>query len=491
MSLRVFNTFSKSLEEFQPITPGKVSLYVCGLTPYDSMHIGHARTYIAFDVIRRYLEFTGLKVHHVMNVTDIDDKIIKRAAENKEEPLVLSKRCWEKAKQELQQLGNLPAHENPLVSESISGIIAMVSLLARKGFAYQTDDGVYYSVHAFKDYGKLSGQSLEEIKSGARIAVDEKKKHPADFALWKAAKPGEISFDSPWGKGRPGWHIECSVMSKHCLGETVDIHGGAVDLIFPHHENEIAQSEAANAKQFVKYWMHTGWLTIKKEKMSKSLRNFITVETILSNHEPDAIRIFFSSTHYRSPIDYNEQLLQQSHASLERLRNALVNARAAKPSEKPSLEAGWIASAAKECKQKFCSAMDNDFDTSNALAALFELAGDLNTYSQEQEIDKRALDDAVSVFLELSKVLGLRLAESEKASEQDRLNALGVAMDLGLHAGDLEACSFNEIMQKISSLRQESRLRKDYAVSDVIRSKLAGIGFVFEDTPNGTVWKKK
>ncbi len=485
MVLRVFNTLGKELQEFKPLKEGEVKMYVCGLTPYDKMHIGHARTYVAFDIIVRYLRFKGFKVKLVQNVTDIDDKIIKRAGERKEGPLELSSRFSKQALTEMDALGISRADVYPKVSEHIPEIIGITKTLAEKGFAYQTNSGVYFDVSKFDGYGKLSGQNLEQIKSGARVEVDEEKLHPADFALWKKAKEGEIFFDSPWGNGRPGWHIECSAMSSKYLGKTFDIHGGAIDLIFPHHENEIAQSEAANGVEFVKYWLHTGWLTIKKEKMSKSLKNFITVEEMLSKHEPEAIRLFFASTHYRSPMDFNEQSLKEAKASLEHFYNTLAKAKNAK--ENTKAENKQFAQNILARKQQFVEAMDNDFDTSSASAALFEIAKTINAYIDADKINTHELEDAVKTLIELANVFGLLERKTEETTEGETDKVKQLASEFGFEPRE----KFDELMQQFIEEREKARRQKDYAKSDLIRTKLNEAGIILEDGKTGVVWKRK
>ncbi|MBI5159661.1 cysteine--tRNA ligase [Candidatus Micrarchaeota archaeon] len=484
MVLKVYNTLGRKIEEFKPLEEGEVKMYVCGLTPYDKMHIGHARTYVAFDVIKRYLRFKGFSVKSVQNVTDIDDKIIKRANERKEDALKLSSRFSEQSLKEMEALGITKADFYPKVSEHIPEIIAIVKKLEENGFAYATSSGVYYDVSKFEEYGKLSGQNLEQIKSGARVEVDEEKKHPADFALWKKAKPGEIKFASPWGDGRPGWHIECSAMSSKYLGKTFDIHGGAVDLIFPHHENEIAQSEAANGVEFVKHWLHTGWLTIKKEKMSKSLKNFITVEEALEKHEPEAMRLFFVSTHYRSPIDFNEQSLVEAKASLDHLHNTLAKAQNAKQTTSEKNEKFTLAIAKLE--KQFTEAMDNDFDSSSALASLFEIAKTINAYIDAGEINENELDDAVETFLKLAEVFGLLEKQAEASTgELEKIKQLASEVNAESKG------SIEEIMQGIIKEREEARSKKDYKKSDLIRTKLSEAGITLEDGKQGAAWKRK
>ncbi|MEM3030207.1 MAG: cysteine--tRNA ligase [Candidatus Micrarchaeia archaeon] len=489
MALRVHNTLSKRLEEFVPGEPGLVRMYVCGLTPYDRFHLGHARTYVAFDIIRRYLEFVGYRVLHVQNITDVDDKILNRARERSEEPLAMAEHFSKLAMQESDLLGIRRAHHYPKVSEHIPEIISLVERIASKGFAYETEDGVYFDVEKFPGYGKLSGQKLDEIKAGARIAVDERKRHPADFALWKKWKPGEaLAWDSPWGRGRPGWHIECSAMSAKYLGQSFDIHGGGSDLIFPHHENEIAQSEAASGKQFARYWLHTGWLTVKKQKMAKSLKNFITVEGALAKWEPEVLRLFFASTHYRSPLDFNEGSLEAARAGLATLRSALYNAAEARPSR--GRPAKWLEEAVAKHREAFLAAMDNDFDTSTALAHLFEIAKHINTYINEGKIDSHVLEHAVAEYKSLAGILGLLESLPRKiASEEDTARLRVLAASLGVDSEKAERLGFTELMSLVIAEREKARKAKDFARGDEIRKALRGLGIAIEDTPRGTVWR--
>jgi len=489
MALRIYNTLTKRVEEFVPLEPGVVRMYVCGLTPYDRFHLGHARTYVAFDIIRRYLEYRGYRVLHVQNITDVDDKILNRARELGQEPLALAEHFSRLAQQEMELLGIRRARHYPKVSEHIKEIITLIERLIQKGFAYETEDGVYFDVGKFDGYGKLSGQSLSEVRAGARVAVDERKKHPADFALWKKQKPGEaLAWDSPWGKGRPGWHIECSAMSARYLGESFDIHGGGSDLIFPHHENEIAQSEAASGKPLARYWLHTGWLTVKKEKMSKSLKNFITVEEALGKYEPEVLRLFFASTHYRSPLDFNEDSLEAARAGLDTLRNALYSASQAKPLR--GRGEGWLEEAVGNDKEAFLNAMDNDFDTSKAIAHLFEIARHINTYINEGKVDRHTLAHAVEEYRELAGIFGLlEKLPRRMASEEDLARLRALSISIGIPEERARGLPFEELLSLVISEREAARKRRDFARSDEIRKGLRAIGIVIEDTPKGTAWR--
>ena len=378
--MRIRNTLTGNIEAFSPKEGKKVNMYVCGITPYDKSHLGHARTLVSFDIIRRYLRFRGFQVTYVQNVTDIDDKIIRRAHERKMAPLALSKKYNDESEKEFEALGIEKPDQSPKVSECIPEIIALIGKIIENGYAYRTESGVYFDVLKFKGYGSLSRQSVEQIRAGARIEVDEKKKNPQDFALWKIGEEPGVTFDSPWGRGRPGWHIECSAMSTSRLGETLDIHGGARDLIFTHHENEIAQSEAATGKPFVRLWMHTGFLTVNGEKMAKSLGNFVTIEDALKKFAPQDIRMLFALSHYASPIDFSEEAIVSAGSSLRTLHSAIS---AAKSYPLPASGSVGLHEAAHQAERKFEECMDDDFDTPNALAALFALAKKTNAACSE------------------------------------------------------------------------------------------------------------
>lgn len=482
MTLKLYNTLTKQKETFKPRDAGKVSMYVCGPTTYNFIHLGNARPLIVFDTVRRYLEYRGFDVTYVQNFTDIDDKIINRALEEKTDALGLAARYIEEYFRDARALGVREATVHPKVSEHIPEIIEMIKGLIEKGYAYVVEGDVYYSVKKFAGYGKLSGRSLEDMQAGARVEVDERKQGPMDFALWKSAKPGEPSWNSPWGPGRPGWHIECSVMSLKYLGESFDIHGGGFDLIFPHHENEIAQSEAYfGGRPFARYWMHNGFITVNQEKMSKSLGNFFTVREILAKYSPEVVRFFMLSTHYRSPLDFHDGKLEESQKALERLKNTLASVEAVLkgwPGPHPGQDDPTpLSQACKETIAKFQEAMDDDFNTALAAATLFELAREINTYISNlkgQALspgDGAALDQARGVLLRLGKVLGL--------FEQTQAVAAG---DDGLAKG---------LMELIISIRLEARAKKDWATADKIRDELGKLGVVLEDTPQGVRWKRR
>nr|MDO8099783.1 cysteine--tRNA ligase [Candidatus Njordarchaeota archaeon] len=478
MVLRVFNSLTGELEEFKPFENKKVRLYVCGLTVYDYAHIGHARTYIAFDVIKRYLKFRGYDVFHVQNITDVDDKIIARAHKQRIEPVKLASELAADVAQDLGALGVERADVYPRVTEHIQDIISLIDKLIRNGYAYQVNGDVYFSVEKFKKYGHLSHQSTSEVLAGARVEVDEKKRNPADFALWKSAKKGELSFKSPWGMGRPGWHIECSTMSMKYLGERFEIHGGGKDLVFPHHENEIAQSEAATGKApFVKYWVHTGFLNVSGEKMSKSLGNFVTIKDVLSRWDPDVFRLFVASAHYRSPIDFSEEVLEQSEKNLTKIRSVvgdlenqiekLEKEQEVGTRDEAKVDAG-ISSEAKEIKRRFIEAMDNDFNTPQALVAFQDLA----KLSNKALILGAGIGTLRSVLAELRSlagVIGLSKVSSREVEKKEELP---------------------EEASKLIREREEARRKKNWKKADEIREQLRRIGIVIEDTAEGTKWRR-
>lgn len=462
--LKIHNSQTRKKEVFKPIEPGKITMYVCGMTVYDLCHLGHARVLVVFDVVTRYLRYSGYDVTYVRNITDIDDKIINRANENGEDFSELTERFIKAMHEDAAQLGVLPPDEEPRATASMKEIIDMIQTLVDKGFAYavQTDEGqgdVYYDVSAFENYGKLSGKKLEDLRAGERVAVDENKDDPLDFVLWKAAKPGEPSWDSPWGKGRPGWHIECSAMSTCCLGNHFDIHGGGQDLQFPHHENEIAQSEAATGETFVNLWMHNGFVRINDEKMSKSLNNFFTVREILKLYKGEEIRYFVLASQYRSPLNYSDQLLDNARTALSRLYNTLRGLDVPEDFDEkdPAIE-------------KFKQAMDDDFNTPEALAVLFDLANQVNRL---REKDEGAALQKAAVLKKLANVLGLLEADAEQF--------------LQTGAGESEnGADIDALIQA----RNAARENKDWAEADRIRDELDAMGIVLEDKDGKTIWRR-
>ncbi len=462
--LKIYNTLTRKTEEFQTLEPNLVKMYVCGVTVYNDAHVGHAMSALVFDIIRRYLEYRGYTVKHVMNYTDVDDKIINRARQLNEDPLKLSQRYIQDYANDLVSLNILPATSNPQVSKTIPQIIQFIEGLIQKGHAYAASNGdVYFSVTSDDDYGRLSGRKLDDMQAGSRIEVEEAKTHPMDFALWKAAKEGEISWDSPWGKGRPGWHIECSAMNLTELGEQIDIHGGGNDLIFPHHENEIAQSESYTGKEFSRYWVHNGMLQLGGEKMSKSLGNIISIKDFLSKREADVMRMLVLNGTYRAPLLFNDDTLDAAQKNVERLKSAL---RPASPSAKGlSAEAiSALASASESAKTNFTEAMDNDFNTAGAIAALFELSKFINTAKDNSATDAQ-LKPAQDTFRELAGVLGLKLEEKQGSGGADKF------VDL------------------LIEVRAEVRKQKLWALSDQIRDKLKELGVTIEDSKEGTTWR--
>lgn len=463
----IYNTLTRRKEEFVPINGNKVNIYTCGPTVYDFFHVGNARVFITFDMVRNYLKFRGYDVTFVQNFTDIDDKMIKRANEEDITVKELGERFIAEYFKDADALGIQRADVHPRATEHINDIINLIEILIDKGYAYVVDGDVYYEARKFKEYGKLSRQNVDELEAGARIEPGEKKRDPMDFALWKAQKPGEPAWDSPWGKGRPGWHIECSVMAMRYLGETIDIHGGGPDLIFPHHENEIAQSEAATGKPFAKYFMHVGYLNINNQKMSKSLGNFFTVRDILKKYDPEVLRFFMLSSHYRSPINFSEDLMQQAKNSLERLYNALYSMEhlegTAQDTELTEEHRQYLDKL-NAYEQEFVAAMDDDFNTAGAMAALFNIVREYNMKVNEKsplELVKRTKE----LLLNLGSVLGFFRKFTEKTLLDE------------------------EIEQKIKE-RQEARKNKNYALADKIRDELKVQGIILEDTPTGVRWKR-
>ncbi|MCU0485887.1 MAG: cysteine--tRNA ligase [Anaerolineales bacterium] len=463
--MKIFNTMTRQKEEFETLEPGKVRIYVCGPTVYDNAHVGHAMSVLVFDIIRRYLEFRGYQVRFVMNYTDVDDKIIQRAAKKGVEPFALAESYINAFRQHLEELNVLPATVNPRATHDMPQIIQMIRDLGEAGFAYEVKGDVYFRVQRDADYGRLSGRKLEDMQAGARIEVDERKEHPMDFALWKAAKPGEPAWDSPWGPGRPGWHIECSAMNMTHLGEQIDIHGGGNDLVFPHHENEIAQTESITGKPFARYWVHNGMLQLGGEKMSKSLGNLITIEEFLAQHEGDVMRMMVLNSSYRNPLTFTDEVIQQAEKALERLRQAL---RPVPASGEPSIEADQrLEQQIKQTRQGFIESMDDDFNSAGAMGNLFDLVRVLNQ-SRDAGASQAQIKLGRDTLRELMTVLGLR---TERASS----------------AGS-EADAFIKLLIEI---RKELRQQKLWALSDLVRNRLADLGVLLEDSKDGTTWKWK
>jgi cysteinyl-tRNA synthetase len=462
--IRLYNTLTRKKEDFQTLEPNVVKLYVCGVTVYNDAHVGHAMSALVFDIMRRYLEYRGYNVKHVMNYTDVDDKIINRARQLGEDPLKLSQRYIEDYTKELAGLNILPATSYPQVSKTMPLIIQFIKDLIEKGYAYAASNGdVYFRVTKDDDYGKLSSRKLEDMQAGARIEVGEAKEHPMDFALWKAAKPGEIFWESPWGQGRPGWHIECSAMNLAELGEQIDIHGGGNDLIFPHHENEIAQTESYTGKPFARYWVHNGMLQLGNEKMSKSLGNIVSIKDFLSKRDADVMRMLVLSGNYRAPLIFNEETQDAAEKSLERLKSAFRPAPASAKGLSPEA-ASALATQIETTHQSFTNAMDDDFNTPLALAAFYELVKAVNS-ARDQGATDAQLQPAQATLRELTGVLGLRLQEKQGSGDADKF------IDL------------------VVEVRSEVRKQKLWALSDLIRNRLKELGVAIEDSKEGTKWK--
>lgn len=471
MTLRVYNTLTRKKEEFQPITPGKVCMYVCGPTVYDYCHIGHARSVVVFDVVARYFREKGLEVTYVRNFTDVDDKIINKANATGMTSEQVAEKFIEEFYKDMGAIGIEKADIEPRATEHIDDIINVVKILIEKGHAYELEGDVYFEVSTFESYGKLSGRKLDEMEAGARVGIDERKRSPHDFALWKSAKPGEPFWESPWGKGRPGWHIECSAMSKAFLGESFDIHGGGKDLVFPHHENEIAQSEAAFGVSFAKYWMHNGFVNINSEKMSKSLGNFLMIKDVLKSCHPEALRVFLLSSHYRNPVDYTHQYIEESESGLEKIYALLLRIE----------EAGIASEPHGDLWERFCESMDDDFNTAKAIGFIFDSVRNTNRI-----LDKGALDDAdkkavageFEALKKIGKILGLF---NEPPAE-----FLNKKKSRAIESGNIDA----EEIEKFIVERRESRKAKNFARADEIRQILKEKNIVLEDKPDGTtIWK--
>jgi cysteinyl-tRNA synthetase len=465
MALRIYNSLTRKTEEFVPAEPGKVKMYVCGPTVYADAHVGHAMAAVVFDMVRRYLIYRGYRVKYVTNFTDVDDKIIRRANEQGRDPIELADHYADEYLRHLRDLNVMEADEYPRVSREMSWIQQMVGGLQEEGYAYTLDGDVYFRVTKDADYGKLSGRKLEEAITGTRVEEDARKEHPGDFALWKSAKPGEPAWESPWGRGRPGWHIECSAMCIHHLGETLDIHGGGNDLVFPHHENEIAQSESYTGKTFARYWMHNGMLQLAGEKMSKSLGNLVTIDTFLKEHSADAFRLLVFSGHYRKPVVFNDETVEAAERSLARLRSAL------RPPQ-GNITVGEAADALRETtenvRSSFEVSMDDDFNTAGAIAALFELVRGINT-ARSAGVSGPFFDAGQRTLRELAGVLGMTLAEPA-----------------GEPLNDVAARPFIDLLVGI---RTELRTAKQWALADKIRNELKTLGVAIEDTPEGPKWR--
>ncbi|NOQ86308.1 MAG: cysteine--tRNA ligase, partial [Deltaproteobacteria bacterium] len=482
MSLKIYNTLTGQKEPFHPLKEGKVGMYVCGVTVYDFSHIGHARAAVVFDVIFRYLKYKGFEVAYVRNYTDVDDKIINKAQKEGVDTKTIAERYIKVYDHDMKALNVEEPTFTPRATEHIPGMIKMIERLMENGYGYEIEGDVYFEVGKFKPYGKLSGKDTEQLQSGARVEVDERKKDPLDFALWKASKPGEPTWDCPWGKGRPGWHIECSAMSQHFLGETFDIHGGGADLIFPHHENEIAQAEGATGKPFVNYWIHNGFVNINQEKMSKSLGNIFTIREILENYHPEVVRLFLLSHHYRSPVDFSDQSLKEAQTSLDRLYALLKDFK--------DLRGGIDQSSSRfeeevrgqigALQEMFEKEMDDDFNTASALGVLHRVTRNLNKVLGEVKKDGKnklsstLVEEAVKTFITAGNVLGLFMVDPD--------DYFGQKQEEGMKSVTI---SEEEILKRIEE-RRIAREENDWKKSDQIREELSNQGILLKDTPQGT-----
>ncbi|MFC5733888.1 cysteine--tRNA ligase [Cytobacillus gottheilii] len=466
MAIQLYNTLTRKKEPFIPLEEGKVKMYVCGPTVYNYIHIGNARPPIVFDTVRNYLTYRGYDVHYVSNFTDVDDKLIRTAKELGEEVPQIAERFIDAYFEDVTALGCKRADVHPRVTESMDIIIEFIQTLIDKGYAYESEGDVYFHTRKFDGYGKLSHQSIDELRVGARIAIGEKKQDALDFVLWKSAKEGEIKWDSPWGQGRPGWHIECSAMAKKYLGDTIDIHAGGQDLSFPHHENEIAQSEALTGKTFARYWMHNGYINIDNEKMSKSLGNFVLVHDIIKKHDPQVLRFFMLSVHYRNPINYNDELLENTRVGLERIRTSYENLKHRKQAsaELTDHNEEWLQKISQH-HEEFINAMDDDFNTANAISVLFELSKLANYYLMEKNTSAAVIEAFLKEFEDLFSVLGLSLEK-----EQEEL--------------------LDEEIEQLLEQRIQARKDRNFQLADDIRDKLKEMNIILEDTAQGTRWKR-
>ncbi|MFD2617356.1 cysteine--tRNA ligase [Terrilactibacillus laevilacticus] len=467
MGIRIYNTLTREKEPFKTIEENKVKMYVCGPTVYNYIHIGNARPAVVFDTVRRYLMYRGYEVKYVSNFTDVDDRLINKSIEENQSVLEIAERFIQAYKEDVSALNVLQADIHPRATETMDEIITFIKKLVDKGYAYESEGDVYFRTRAFKSYGKLSHQSIDELKVGARIDVGEKKEDPLDFTLWKAAKPGEITWDSPWGLGRPGWHIECSAMVEKYLGDTIDIHAGGQDLAFPHHENEIAQSEALHEHAMANYWMHNGFIKIDNEKMSKSIGNVILVHEIIKKYDPNVVRFFIQTVHYRHPINFSDALLSDAEQAFSRLKTSYYNLEHRLERSADLLSEDELITKTKELekfKERFIQEMDDDFNTANAIAVLFDLAKDINKILEENNSSVALLQAYKQVFEELAGVLGLKLHVDEELLDAE----------------------IEQLIQK----REEARKTRNFAFADQIRDELKDQGIILEDTAQGIRWKR-
>ncbi len=462
--MKIYNTLTRQKEEFVPMEPGKVKMYVCGPTVYDYIHIGNARPYVIFDTIRRYMEYKGLEVNYVQNFTDVDDKIINKAIKEGVDSKVISERYIAEALKDAEGLNVEPATKNPKVTEEMPEIIEMIKTLIDKGHAYEVNGSVFYDTKSFEGYGKLSGKNIDDLEAGARIEVDNTKKSPMDFVLWKPKKPGEPAWQSPWGEGRPGWHIECSVMAKKYLGDTIDIHAGGEDLVFPHHENEIAQSEAANDAPFARYWMHNGFINVNNEKMSKSKGNFFTLRDIVAEVPYDVVRFFILSGHYRSPINFSRELMNAAGNGLDRIKACGKQMEFLLKSAQGAMTEGEkeLAAQCDKFREQFEAAMDDDFNTANAITAIFDIVKFANSNINENS-SKEFIEAVENEFKALCGILGIKLTEKQAQVDVEKIEAL-------------------------IAERTAAKKNKDFARADEIRAELTNMGILIEDTRAGVRW---
>ncbi|MFH0844895.1 MAG: cysteine--tRNA ligase [Pseudomonadota bacterium] len=482
MNIKLYNTATRRKEDFQPLQDGKVGMYVCGVTVYDLCHIGHARSTIFFDVFVRYFRARGFQVDYVRNFTDVDDKIIERAHQLEKDPKTLAEEYIQAFNEDMGRLGVLPADREPRATEHIPGMIHMIDTLLKKGYAYVEGSDVYFPVEKFEDYGRLSGRKLEDMQAGSRVAVDERKRHPMDFVLWKGAKEGEPRWPSPWGPGRPGWHMECSVMCNHFLGFTFDVHGGGEDLLFPHHENERAQSMAANGGQFARYWVHNGFVTVESEKMSKSLGNFLTIRDALESYHPEVLRLFLLSKHYRSPLDFSKNEVLAFQSGLARIYRTLqrMERLGGTPKRKDIPETGFLSGEPSyPFLAQFVQIMDDDINTAGALALIFEKVKGMNKLMDQNEglPDKDLLDRLEkdrSVLFMAGKVLGIL-----EESPEDFFKSLSHIVDR----------IDPEEVERMIEERTKARASRDWKRADALRDRLKEMGIILEDTPKGTLWR--
>jgi cysteinyl-tRNA synthetase len=465
--IKIYNTLTKQKEELIPLNPPNIKMYMCGPTVYDYFHIGNARSFIMSDIVRRYLEYKGNNVSFVMNLTDVDDKIIKKSIEENKSAKEVSEFYIREFFKDIEKLKIKKATHYPKATEFMNEMIKMIKKLEQKGIAYNKDGNVFYDVSKFSEYGKLSGKNIDELEAGSRVEINEEKKHPLDFALWKKAKEGEPYWNSPWGKGRPGWHIECSAMSCNLLGESFDIHAGGHDLIFPHHENEIAQSEAANDKPFVKYWLHFGFLNINEEKMSKSLGNFFTARDILKQYSAEAIRLFFAQAHYRGPLNFSEDLVKAAEKGIEKIQNSYD--RINEELKKKNFSKKDVDFNFNQWYEKFEQAMDDDFNTSSAVAVIFDFSREINKAIDDDNINEQFLVNAKNFFDKVAEgVFGF------------------LKSDLDYSSTSLE----EELIEILIKIRNDAKQEKNYALSDKIRDELNNIGIILQDSKSGTTYKK-